>query len=258
MSYRAGETVVIRDVHEGAIFCAWPLHVLEDGASGLITVQVPGAIGKVVKGYPSDRSRFLSEVASGKPTLVDKAWSSVSRVGVITPATWWCTWLMWDATTGDFLRYYVDFLRPVVRRRHLLDTLDLGLDVVVVPDGTWSWKDLDDVALLQERGWLGQEIWPTSNGPRLKSWAPWKAAVSPSTGAFSPGGQTSLLALPPCPEIGTNFPDCTVQECGGGGGLRPGPPFPHTVVGLTWDRCVLCTELRGEFLRVPPSRAVAL
>ncbi len=64
---------------------------------------------------------------------------------------------MWDATTGDFLRYYVAFLRPVVRRRHLLDTLDLGLDVVVAPDGTWSWKDLDDVALLQERGWLGQE-----------------------------------------------------------------------------------------------------
>ena len=157
MSYRAGETVVIRDVHAGAIFCAWPLHVLEDGASGLLTVQVPRAVGKVVKGYPSDRSLFLSEIASGRPTLVDLAWSSVSRVGVITPATWWCTWLMWDATSGDFLRYYVDFLRPVVRRGHLLDTLDLGLDVVVAPDGNWSWKDLDDVPLLQERGWLRQE-----------------------------------------------------------------------------------------------------
>ena len=157
MSYRAGETVVIRDVHDGAIFCAWPLHVLEDGAIGLITVQVPGAIGKVVKGHPSDRSLFLSEIASGRPTLVDKAWSSVSRVGVITPATWWCTWLMWDALSGDFLRYYVDFLRPVARRGHLLDTLDLGLDVVVAPDGSWSWKDLDDVALLQERGWLRQD-----------------------------------------------------------------------------------------------------
>jgi hypothetical protein len=27
----------------------------------------------------------------------------------------------------------------------------------VAPDGPWSWKDLDDVALLQERGWLSQE-----------------------------------------------------------------------------------------------------
>lgn len=170
MSYRAGETVVIRDVHDGAIFGAWPLYVLEDGASGLITVQVPGAVGKVVKGYPSDRSLFLSEIASGRPTLVDKAWSSVSRVGVITPATWWCTWLMWDATSGDFLRYYVDLLRPVVRRGHLLDTLDLGLDVVVAPDGTWSWKDLDDVPHLQKRGWLRQEDWATSSGPKLKSW----------------------------------------------------------------------------------------
>jgi predicted RNA-binding protein associated with RNAse of E/G family len=157
LSYRAGETVVIRDVHARTVFFAWPLHVLEDGAAGLLTVQVPGAVGKVVKGYPTDRSLLLAEITSGSPTLVDLAWSSVLRVGVITPGTWWCTWLMWDATSGDFLCYYVDFLRPVVRRGHLLDTLDLGLDVVVAPDGTWRWKDLDDVALLQERGWLGQE-----------------------------------------------------------------------------------------------------
>ncbi len=157
MSYRVGETVVVRDVHAGTIFFAWPLHVLEDGARGLLTVQVPGAVGKVVKGYPTDRSLLLSQIASGRPTLVDLAWSSVFRVGVITPGAWWCTWLMWDATSGDFLCYYVDFLRPVLRRGHLLDTLDLGRDVVVAPDGTWSWKDLDDVALLQERGWLGQQ-----------------------------------------------------------------------------------------------------
>ena len=28
---------------------------------------------------------------------------------------------------------------------------------MVAPSGTWSWKDLDDVALLHDRGSLGQE-----------------------------------------------------------------------------------------------------
>lgn len=50
---------------------------------------------------------------------------------------------MWSADSGEFLCWYVDFRRPVVRRGRFLDTRDLALDVVVDPGGEWRWKDED-------------------------------------------------------------------------------------------------------------------
>lgn len=154
MAYKPGDVVILRDVAAGAILFAWPLRVVGDSARGLLLSQRPGVIGKVTRGYPNDHATLLNEIASTRPTLVDLAWSSTVTLGIFTSEQWWSTRLMWDAATGDFLCYYVDFRRPIRRIGACVDTLDLGLDIVVTPDGHWQWKDEDHMPLIRAAGWL--------------------------------------------------------------------------------------------------------
>jgi len=46
--------------------------------------------------------------------------------------------------TEQFLCWYVNFQQPLRRTPVGVDTADLCVDIVVEPDGTWSWKDLDE------------------------------------------------------------------------------------------------------------------
>ena len=43
----------------------------------------------------------------------------------------------------DFRGWYVNFERPYVRRSDGIDTDDLELDLVIDPDGTRHWKDVE-------------------------------------------------------------------------------------------------------------------
>ena len=157
MRYAAGQDVVIRDVHRGAILFAWPMTVVEDGDRGLVVSGVPGAIGKVTRGYPNDPAVLWDELLSGRPALVDLAWSMTTTLGVYWPDAWWSTRLMWEATSGSLLCYYVDFRRPIRRNGTCVDTLDLCLDIVVDPDGSWTWKDEEQLPLIRSAGWFGAD-----------------------------------------------------------------------------------------------------
>jgi hypothetical protein len=45
---------------------------------------------------------------------------------------------------GEFLGWYVDSIRPPTMQRNRIVTMDLVLDALVTPEGTWTWKDRDD------------------------------------------------------------------------------------------------------------------
>ena len=152
--YTAGETIVVRDIVDDVVLFAWPLRVVGDDRRGLLAAQVPGSVGKVTRGYPSEPAALLEQLLSGRPVLDDLMWSRTLTLGVYQPEQWWSTRLMWDAGSGDFICYYVDFLRPIARQGRSLDKLDLGLDLVALSDGTWSWKDEDHLPLVRAAGWL--------------------------------------------------------------------------------------------------------
>jgi predicted RNA-binding protein associated with RNAse of E/G family len=55
-------------------------------------------------------------------------------------------------TDGTFLRWYINFEAPIVRHAHAFETDDHGLDLVVYPDGTREWKDVDDLHRQRAQG----------------------------------------------------------------------------------------------------------
>jgi predicted RNA-binding protein associated with RNAse of E/G family len=154
MGYAAGEVVMLRDIRNGVAYFEWPVTVVEDGERGLLVSQVPGAVGRVPRGYPDDMAVLVQQLASGSPERVDLEWRGTRTLGVLLPDQWWAARLFWTGDDRRFLGYYVDFVRPIERDGDSVNTLDLALDIVIAPDLTWHWKDEDQVQLLRDLGWL--------------------------------------------------------------------------------------------------------
>ena len=49
--------------------------------------------------------------------------------------------LFWNHESNHFLCYYINFQLPFRRIKNGIDTLDLDLDLVIQPDGSYRWKD---------------------------------------------------------------------------------------------------------------------
>lgn len=55
-------------------------------------------------------------------------------------------------TGHRFRGWYVNMHMPFVRTAVGIDVVDLTLDIVVRPDGSWYWKDADELAMAMEKG----------------------------------------------------------------------------------------------------------
>jgi hypothetical protein len=157
MTYAPADEIVIRDIRDGVALWEWPVTVVEDGARGLLVWQVPGAVGRVPRGYPDDVAELRKQTLSSAPDRVALRWRGTRTLGIMLADQWWTTRLFWNEDGSQFLGYYVDFIRPIARDGRFVDTLDLELDITIAPNLTWRWKDEDHLADLWERGWLDDE-----------------------------------------------------------------------------------------------------
>ena len=149
-----GDSVAVRDIREGTVYFAWPVRVIRTEPDRLLTAQRPGAVGRVLRGYPGDLETMLAQMASGRPELVDLTWTRTITLSVFDQGAVWVPRLFWDAGTGHFLGYYVDFVRPLVFGAGTIDTCDLELDVVIAPNGAWRYKDEASYDRLRQLGWV--------------------------------------------------------------------------------------------------------
>jgi predicted RNA-binding protein associated with RNAse of E/G family len=83
--------------------------------------------------------------------------------------------LFWDDATGDFLGWYVNLQTPLQRSPLGFDTTDQALDVVIDPDGSWRWKDEDDLAACVELG-----LFTTQEAAEIRAEGEQVIAVLPS------------------------------------------------------------------------------
>jgi hypothetical protein len=79
------------------------------------------------------------------------------------PATWYAV-LLFLRPDGSAHSWYVNLEEPLRRTELGFDTLDHELDVIVELDGSWRWKDEDDLAESIRRG-----VIPAEEEPRLRA-----------------------------------------------------------------------------------------
>jgi len=131
------ELIRVREVLHGAEWCSWDELLLSEDVTEagtvLATVQPEGA-----------RLSFPDHPVPHPWSHVD-AWRGTTVLKLRRTGDWYSVWKFFDSA-GRFTSWYVNFETPCVRTADGVDVNDLQLDIVIDPDGSWRWKDVQDLA----------------------------------------------------------------------------------------------------------------
>lgn len=132
--FQPGESVVLRYITrlDGVPGMTWPFRVVRDDAEFLVLYLPKGATGMTWERLPGGGRR-----------LVETAWRR-DMLRLMFPGRPYSIWLFWEGDEHRFQAYYVNFEEPFRRTPIGFDTNDHALDIVVQPDLSWAWKDLDE------------------------------------------------------------------------------------------------------------------
>lgn len=146
----------------------------------------PGIAGRRVDDVPpTERFTLPWEV-------VERPWTGDGVLIVGRPGRAHSIWLFWDG--GDFAGWYVNLEDPWRSSRFGFDTQDHELDLWIDGDGSWRWKDEQDLEGAVEAGLFSSEQaaafraegegvvaeWPFPTG--WETWQPdpsWPLPVAP-------------------------------------------------------------------------------
>jgi hypothetical protein len=131
--FAPGTTLTVREVLHGRVWLEFPETVLADDGEVLATVQTDGA-----------PLTFFDHPFGAHPWSHISAWRGPTVLKLRRNDTAYSVWKFFD---GDVFRHwYVNFEQSVVRRHDGIEVDDHQLDLVVEPDGTRRWKDVEDLA----------------------------------------------------------------------------------------------------------------
>jgi protein associated with RNAse G/E len=71
-------------------------------------------------------------------------WHTNRLLFLLEPGKFYSSILFWNHETNQFVCYYINFQLPFQRRPCAINTLDLDLDIVIQPDFSYEWKDVND------------------------------------------------------------------------------------------------------------------
>lgn len=146
-----GSTAVCRGVFKDRVCYERAMRVLASDDSSVTTARWPGtAIRDIVEyiesvrtGSSALRDQARAAHASGQWKLAVDCWQRTGVVEQVASERWFSISRMHDAK-GALLCWYINFERAPLWRSDGWETHDLALDLVVAPDGSWQWKDLDE------------------------------------------------------------------------------------------------------------------
>jgi hypothetical protein len=138
--WSSGDPIVLREIWRGKVFEARPATVVED-APDQTTLVIPGGVRC---GVPfgedgaelrlPDRPWRLEIRQRGPEPILSFAWPDAAY-----------SVLRWPTDEGASV-WYVNLQRPLERTPIGFDTTDHVLDLLVRADGTWTWKDEEELA----------------------------------------------------------------------------------------------------------------
>jgi hypothetical protein len=188
----APPVALLRYIRFGKVRHASPHFVVHEDPD-LVALWLP--VGTHMKRPLSD-GRPIRGQADREWELYDHVWHTSSQLALIPWGPAHCVHVIWDEG-GEFAGWYVNLQEPLRRSPLGYETDDLVLDIRIQPDGSWAWKDEDELEeavrlgrftkdeaqairaegerVLEERPWpTGWEDWRPDPGwslPRLpKGW----------------------------------------------------------------------------------------
>ena len=147
---RPGEPIVRRDVWHGRPVLGWGGNVVAD-TDDLLVLFMPG--GGPLRFPPED---FFG---GAHPWSGRDSWSGHGVLQLQRPGEMHAVWVFWKGRRRELSGWYVNIQEPFRRSSIGFDTQDLELDIVIRPDGSWRWKDDEQMESWIERGrWTADEV----------------------------------------------------------------------------------------------------
>jgi hypothetical protein len=139
---RAGDVIEVRSVYKGRPRWGFPHTVVADDGARFVLHLAPGAEGYWMGRDPD--GRYLERWARGDDPR-PHTWQRHHILSLTRRGDAHSLWHFWDEE-WTFVCWYVQLHAPMRETDGALETTDHALDVLVEPDGTWRWKDEDDLA----------------------------------------------------------------------------------------------------------------
>ena len=148
MGWRRGQIVVRREIWRGTPWLAAPVVVVEDAPDLLATY------------LPEDARFAFPPSADGRPHPWSGrgSWEGHGVLMLQRPGEAYAVWHFWDGPDRRFSGWYVNLQEPFRRTSMGFETMDLVLDVVISVDGSWHWKDEDELETFVARGVLDDAL----------------------------------------------------------------------------------------------------
>jgi predicted RNA-binding protein associated with RNAse of E/G family len=146
-AFEPGEPAALREIWEGRVWSARPVTVVED-AQEQVTLFIPAGAHWMAPFRAGERLKIQEpewELVEQpyKAHVLSFAWPGSSAAVLLFYGSDWSP-----------SHWYVNLEDPLRRSPVGFDTLDHKLDAIVELDGSWRWKDEDELAEIIERGLL--------------------------------------------------------------------------------------------------------
>ncbi|MEJ7837431.1 MAG: DUF402 domain-containing protein [Thermomicrobiales bacterium] len=162
MSWDHCDVITFRWRRKQPFDVALPVRVVEDRDDVTILYT---AVGTPMKAEATADGRVMSrdvapffERQSLVGGYVDWTWTTNHVLMFAFPDSLASIWLFFREGTWEFNGYYVNMQAPLDRTEVGFDSADYMLDIVVQPDFSWEWKDLDEFADARMHGFLPREL----------------------------------------------------------------------------------------------------
>jgi len=144
--WQPGEMIAWRGIDRGRIWHLQPTILVKDSPDEIVLALLPGTECMAEESYPQGKKngRRRWDFINRDWHLAKYTWKTNRLLLLFEPEKYYSTVLFWNDSSHEFLCYYINFQLPFKRHDCALDTLDLDLDIVIHPDFTYEWKDVDD------------------------------------------------------------------------------------------------------------------
>lgn len=152
--WEPGEIIVWRGIFRDMVWHAQAIIVVQDTEKELVLALLPGAEAMIEPDYVKSQKKGKRRWDfKDQPWTLEKVnWHTNRLLFLVEPEKYYSTIFFWNHTSNEFLCYYINFQLPCRRSHCGIDTLDLDIDLVIHPDFSFTWKDLDDYQTAIDHG----------------------------------------------------------------------------------------------------------
>jgi hypothetical protein len=205
--WKPGDVVMWRGILREQDWHVQPTIVVKDHPDELVLTLLPGTECLAEETYPLGKqiSRRWWDFIDTEWVLKKYTWYANHLLLILEPDSYYSTIYFWDHTSSEFLCYYINFQIPFKRNHSSIETLDLELDLIINPDFSYKWKDLDDYKKAVKTEIILPEWTDEIEKPNLKSLNGSKSGNIHSTAHGWIGNLIQTGSRPNYPAIGIRY-----------------------------------------------------